>query len=67
MEEYKDSGIKWIGKIPQNWEMKHFKYIVSEKVDNRGRTPEIDENDEAVLMNTKSMQIYYCKKNMKND
>ena len=25
----------------------------------------IDENDEAVLMNTKSMQIYYCKKNMK--
>ena len=22
----------------------------------------IDENDEAVLMNTKSMQIYYCKK-----
>jgi len=28
---------------------------------------EVDENDEAVLMNTKSMQIYYCKKNMKND
>ena len=27
----------------------------------------IDENDEAVLMNTKSMQIYYCKKNMKNN
>jgi len=27
----------------------------------------IDENDEAVLMNTKSMQIYYCKKNMKYD
>ena len=26
---------------------------------------EVDENDEAVLMNTKSMQIYYCKKNMK--
>ena len=48
MEEYKDSGIKWIGKIPQNWEMKHFKYIVSEKVDNRGRTPEIDENDEGM-------------------
>lgn len=27
----------------------------------------IDENNEAVLMNTKSMQIYYCKKNMKYD
>lgn len=27
MEEYKESGIDWIGKIPQNWEIKRIKYI----------------------------------------
>lgn len=27
MGEYKESGIKWIGKIPQNWEIKRIKHI----------------------------------------
>lgn len=45
MAEMKDSGIKWIGEIPDDWKIFHFKYIVKEKIDNRGRTPEIDEND----------------------
>lgn len=29
MEEYKESGVDWIGKIPIEWEIKHFKNIVS--------------------------------------
>lgn len=45
MAEMKDSGIEWIGEIPDDWKIFHFKYIVKEKIDNRGRTPEIDEND----------------------
>lgn len=45
MREIKDSGIEWIGEIPDDWKIFHFKYIVKEKIDNRGRTPEIDEND----------------------
>lgn len=45
MPEMKDSGIEWIGAVPINWGIFHYKYIVAAKVDNRGRTPEIDEND----------------------
>lgn len=26
-EKYKDSGVEWIGDIPENWEVKKFKYL----------------------------------------
>lgn len=45
MKKMKETEIDWIGEIPHDWELKHFKYIVKEKVDNRGRTPEINENN----------------------
>lgn len=35
-EKYKDSGIEWIGKIPENWESKRIKYIISYQ---KGRNP----------------------------
>lgn len=31
MREMKDSGIAWIGTIPQNWELKKAKYVFSQK------------------------------------
>lgn len=31
-EKYKDSGIEWIGEIPEHWEVKRLKWIVSERL-----------------------------------
>jgi restriction endonuclease S subunit len=35
-ESYKDSGIEWIGEIPEHWEVKKLKYIASV---NMGQSP----------------------------
>ena len=43
--QMKDSGIEWIGFIPEHWEMAKFKVILLKKVDNRGRTPELSDNE----------------------
>lgn len=31
-EKYKDSGIEWIGEIPEHWEVKRLKWIISESL-----------------------------------
>lgn len=31
-EKYKDSGIEWIGEIPEHWEVKRLKWILSENL-----------------------------------
>lgn len=36
-EKYKDSGIAWLGEIPENWEIKRIKYIFKEQ-DKRSET-----------------------------
>lgn len=33
-EKYKDSGVEWIGEIPEGWEMKKLKYIADLKSGN---------------------------------
>ena len=46
--KYKDSGIKWIGKIPEHWDMKKLKYITKTKpsnIDKKNR-----EGEEEVLL-----------------
>ena len=30
--EYKDSGVEWLGKVPEHWEVKKLKYLVKEKL-----------------------------------
>src|SRR5690625_2634054 len=35
---YKDSGVEWIGEIPEGWEFIKFKYLIEDIVDNRGKT-----------------------------
>lgn len=34
MTEFKDSGIKWIDKIPKTWELKKIKYILNNRTEN---------------------------------
>lgn len=36
----KDSGIEWLGEIPEHWEVKPLKAIIEKRIDNRGRTPD---------------------------
>ncbi len=36
----KDSGVEWIGEVPEHWEVKRLKHCIAKKIDNRGRTPE---------------------------
>jgi type I restriction enzyme, S subunit len=38
--EYKESGIKWIGKIPTHWELGQLNKVIKKFVDYRGNTPE---------------------------
>jgi type I restriction enzyme S subunit len=35
----KDSGVEWIGAVPEHWEIKRLKHCIAKKIDNRGRTP----------------------------
>ena len=44
--EYKDSGVEWIGKIPQNWNMRKIKNIQSDLLGGVwGDEPTENEND----------------------
>lgn len=36
-ESYKDSGVKWIGEIPEHWEVKRFRFIFSENKNNNSK------------------------------
>lgn len=47
-EEYKDSGIEWIGEIPEYWEVKRLKYIA--KVQNSNVDKKKNENELGVLL-----------------
>ena len=40
---YIDSGIDWLGEIPEHWEVKTLKYLIAKIIDNRGRTPIIED------------------------
>jgi len=31
-ESYKDSGVEWIGEIPEHWELRKLKYLVNERL-----------------------------------
>ena len=37
----RDSGVEWLGEVPEHWERKSLNYLISHTVDNRGRTPPI--------------------------
>ena len=31
MRKLKDSGVEWIGEIPEEWELRRWKYVLSER------------------------------------
>ncbi len=35
----KDSGVEWLGQVPEHWEVHHLRRVVDRFVDYRGRTP----------------------------
>lgn len=49
-ERYKDSGVEWIGEIPEHWEVCGFTKYISSIIDYRGKTPE--KVDEGVFLVT---------------
>ncbi|MCB4791968.1 MAG: restriction endonuclease subunit S [Elusimicrobia bacterium] len=52
-QKYNNSGIKWIGKIPEHWEVKKIKFFTTEK---RNKTTEADESSHFIgLENIESM------------
>ncbi len=50
MRGMKDSGIEWIGEIPQTWTIKRMLYCLDSVVDYRGKTPE--KVDDGILLVT---------------
>ena len=44
--EYKDSGVEWIGEIPEHWEVKKLKYCINSNIGGFwGEDPKSNEND----------------------
>lgn len=37
----RDSGVKWLGEVPEHWKRKSLNYLIAHTVDNRGRTPPV--------------------------
>ncbi|GAB0058509.1 Type-1 restriction enzyme EcoKI specificity protein [Candidatus Magnetaquicoccaceae bacterium FCR-1] len=48
----KDSGIEWLGMVPEHWEVKRFKDVCSEIVDCKNRTPEENEQGKYFVVRT---------------
>jgi len=60
----KDSGIKWLGEIPQHWEVKRLKNVVD--YCNRGETPKyIDESPVKVVNQATFSKGEFCEKDIK--
>ena len=47
-KKMKKSEIPYIGIIPEEWRVIRFKHIVDKKIDNRGRTPDVLDDDNGI-------------------
>jgi len=45
-DAYKDSGVEWLGEVPEHWEVNFLVKVLSSLVDYRGRTPKKVNPDE---------------------
>ena len=66
-EAYKDSGIEWLGEIPEHWEVKRLKYLIKEHSGN-GFPVELQGNKKAEIpfykvsdLNTNGIFLTYAK------
>jgi type I restriction enzyme S subunit len=41
-ENYKDSGVEWLGEIPQDWRIVRAKYVLQEILPSRSKSIEKD-------------------------
>ncbi|HHE32331.1 MAG TPA: hypothetical protein ENL07_06820 [Chlorobaculum parvum] len=41
--EYKESGVQWLGNVPEHWEVKRLKTSATYKVSNVDKVPKEDE------------------------
>nr|AFM92595.1 type I restriction-modification system specificity determinant [Acaryochloris sp. HICR111A] len=61
----KDSGIPWIGEIPEHWEVRRLKFALQQLVDCKNRTPEyVDDGKYAVVRTTNIRQGKFLSENL---
>lgn len=61
----KDSGIPWIGEIPEHWEARRLKFVLDKIVDCKNRTPVYaDDGDYAVVRTTNIRQGKFLFENL---
>lgn len=51
----KDSGVEWLGDVPEGWEVKRLKYV-SEIIDCKNRTPEYFDDGEYLVVRTSNVK-----------
>ncbi len=51
----KDSGVEWLGEVPEHWEVKRLKHV-SEVVDCRNKTPEYFDDGEYFVVRTTNVK-----------
>ena len=51
----KDSGVEWLGQVPEHWEVKRLKHV-AEVVDCRNKTPEYFEDGEFFVVRTTNVK-----------
>ncbi|WP_290654102.1 restriction endonuclease subunit S [Idiomarina sp.] len=45
----KDSGVEWLGNVPEHWKIRKFNYSIEKLIDNRGRSPNYTESGVPIL------------------
>lgn len=58
-EKYKDSGIEWLGKIPECWEVKKLKYVANLKSGNNLTSTQIKPSGEYPVYGGNGLRGYY--------
>jgi type I restriction enzyme S subunit len=52
----KDSGIEWLGEIPEHWEKKRLKFVVSKIIDAEHKTALYDDNGDYLVVRTANVR-----------
>jgi type I restriction enzyme S subunit len=52
----KDSGVEWLGEIPEHWEKKRLKFVVSKIIDAEHKTALYDDNGDYLVVRTANVR-----------
>lgn len=68
---YKDSGIEWLGKIPEHWEVSHIKRVSDNITDGAHTSPDLSSKDypflSVVNLNNGYLDFINCHYTSKTD